>query len=69
MATKTENGGKTMTDRQLRKASRSELLKMLQQCRQENDDLRQQLEQIIMSSPIKFKIIMFSSFCFFKNKY
>ena len=34
-----------MTDRQLRKASRSELLKMLQQCRQENDDLRQQLEQ------------------------
>ena len=34
-----------MTDRQLRKASRPELLKMLQQCRQENDDLRQQLEQ------------------------
>ena len=34
-----------MTDRQLRKASRPELLKMLQQSRQENDDLRQQLEQ------------------------
>ena len=34
-----------MTDRQLRKASRPELLKMLQQCRQENDDLRQRLEQ------------------------
>lgn len=34
-----------MTERQLRKASRPELLKMLQQCRQENDDLRQRLEQ------------------------
>ena len=45
MATNTENGGKTMTERQLRKASRPELLKMLQQSRQENDDLRQRLEQ------------------------
>ena len=34
-----------MTERQLRKASRPELLKMLQQSRQENDDLRQRLEQ------------------------
>lgn len=35
-----------MTDRQLKKAGRADLRKLLQECRLENDELRQQVQQM-----------------------